>query len=659
MQSWSMKTALRPGVVDAVASWEAERASRGRVYLPTNMDAYAAAFSAMVGLRASLPNLRVIVVARDDDELVGWRRAVDVSVHGPALHEIHIRRASQSLHFGPGYLLHICSRAAFFGPTFAHLFALGDMHSKRPLLLVAEESVVRGYEAQWDQATNIATYWLLLTCPQLASPISARHQLRPTTRSANTSPVNGKISTLARQDVSTIVLRQDLRPWQREAVAVWEGRGQRGIVQAVTGAGKTMLALGAIERCLSRHPDTVVQIIVPTIVLMQQWYSALQERLGLWAREIGLSGGGYSDDPWNRRVLIYVANSARGHLPRHAAELRRERPKLPILLIADECHRLGSPENAKALRGNPTWTLGLSATPQREGDFGFERVLEPELGRVVFRYGYARALKEGSIHPFSVSYVLVDLSPDEQQRYLELSDTISTLHQVLEDRYPSLRRPAGGKYIAELNGLKARCPDDSDIERMQVAMLGRTRLLHLARNKIGFIDRLAAHLPRSDKTIVFHQEVGYVEAVSRIFARLTPRRGGILVHHSRLPKREQGDALRRFRREPGAVMLTAHTLEEGIDVADASVAILLASSGSGRQKIQRIGRVLRPADGKAQSRIVVLAARDTTEDPLAPNRRTDAFFEAIAEVAEPAMFAWPGEERAVIAYLTGGNAPGS
>ncbi len=252
--------------------------------------------------------------------------------------------------------------------------------------------------------------------------------------------------------------------------------------------------------------------------------------------------------------------------------------------------------------------------------------------------------------------VLVRLSADEQGMYICLSDTISTLRMVLEQRYYSLRRPPGGKYIAELNRLRLIHPDDSDIERMLKAMRQRMRVLHLAHTKIDFIDRLASYLPASDKTIVFHEQVRYVEEVRDIFAKLAPRLRAVFTHHSHLTESARANALSRFRAELGALMLTAHTLDEGLDVADASVAILLASSGSGRQKIQRIGRVLRPTSDKARARIVILAARDTIEDPLGLHRRTDKFFDAVAEVGEPAILEWPENEREVISFLAGKDA---
>ncbi len=379
--------------------------------MPTTTDTLTTAFAAIVELRERHPDLRTVLVVRDDDELVRWRRAVDQSLHGPLWHEIDIRRTSQPLYLSRRKLLHICARSTFFAPDFAEILAFPHERPKRTLLLVSEESVVSGNEAKWAQATESATYWLLLGSSQFRSSMSASRPPRPTLRRTTTQSAAGWLSVQSRQDVGGIRLRQPLRPWQHEALHEWEARGKRGIVQAVTGAGKTMLALGAIERCLAQDPDTVVQIVVPTGVLLEQWYSVLQQHLGLWDREIGLCGGGCADDPMNRRVLIYVVNSARNQLPLHAVDLRLSRPKLPILLISDECHRLGSPENARALRGGATWTLGISATPEREGDFGFERILQPRLGPVVFRYGYARALRDGTIHPFSISYVLVFALP--------------------------------------------------------------------------------------------------------------------------------------------------------------------------------------------------------------------------------------------------------
>ena len=114
-----------------------------------------------------------------------------------------------------------------------------------------------------------------------------------------------------------------------------------------------------------------------------------------------------------------------------------------VLLIVDECHRAGSPENAKALAGTHTATLGLSATPHREHDDGLHQFLIPSLGSVLFNYGYNQAVRDGVVTPFDLTNVAIDLLPDEAAAYENLTRRIArALHisEVGREENPRVRR---------------------------------------------------------------------------------------------------------------------------------------------------------------------------------------------------------------------------
>ena len=147
-----------------------------------------------------------------------------------------------------------------------------------------------------------------------------------------------------------------LYKWQEECVKRWLANNGRGIVQAVTGSGKTLLALTAMEH-LDRKLDGKlhVKIVVPTSTLMRQWRQALLKYLSAAHSDstaaepdntilqdadkirnmIGLRGGGSKSSP-EHKYMIYVINSARYELARQIlTELKNGKY---VLLIADECH---------------------------------------------------------------------------------------------------------------------------------------------------------------------------------------------------------------------------------------------------------------------------------------------------------------------------------
>lgn len=129
-----------------------------------------------------------------------------------------------------------------------------------------------------------------------------------------------------------------LRPWQREALDAWRAAGHRGVVEAVTGAGKTFVGLAAARDALVAGGRVVV--VVPTTELQDQWHAGLVERLP--GVRIGRLGGGRQDDLDTHDVLVAIVNSA---------ARRTFHPREDDLLIADECHRYGAPGFAQALEG--------------------------------------------------------------------------------------------------------------------------------------------------------------------------------------------------------------------------------------------------------------------------------------------------------------------
>ncbi|MFL2974139.1 MAG: DEAD/DEAH box helicase family protein [Candidatus Thalassarchaeaceae archaeon] len=137
--------------------------------------------------------------------------------------------------------------------------------------------------------------------------------------------------------------------WQKQASESWKDNSYKGIVAAVTGSGKTIMAVYAIAEYVRVYPNAIFSIIVPTKVLMKQWAEVISGLLGLDDSLIGLRGDGFKDSfSDGKRVLISIVNSARGGV------LEADIDQLPEdtkhVIIADECHRYGSESNRKNLQ---------------------------------------------------------------------------------------------------------------------------------------------------------------------------------------------------------------------------------------------------------------------------------------------------------------------
>ena len=237
-----------------------------------------------------------------------------------------------------------------------------------------------------------------------------------------------------------------LHSWQKECVEDWFSAGKRGIIKVVTGAGKTMLALAIIERLQQRvTPDLRVAIVVPTTVLLDQWREELLAHSNLPETAIGLMGGGESavfDD--RIRILICVLNSAAKKLPALAND---KGLASSLLLVVDECHRAGAAEMQRVFQTDRAFSLGLSATPERENDsdpddesseeasapLEFEdTVLGKELGPVVFELNYSEAIRIGVLPPFQILHYGLGLKPHESVNYERISREIKDLRKELE-----------------------------------------------------------------------------------------------------------------------------------------------------------------------------------------------------------------------------------
>jgi superfamily II DNA or RNA helicase len=396
-------------------------------------------------------------------------------------------------------------------------------------------------------------------------------------------------------------LNRTLRAWQHDALEAWQANGRRGIIEAATGTGKTLVALAAVDRL--DDDDLRVAIVVPKIVLLDQWRSALRDNLGVQPRDVGAFGGGGTYH--GQKVVLFVINSARRDLTLLVRNWKQEGCR--VLLIVDECHWSGSEKNSKIFDVACNFTLGLSATPERSDD-GFDEVLEPQLGAVVYRYPLRQALDDGVLAPLRCVDLYLDLDPDEQGEYDELSDRIRQLRQTLESRYPELAH-AGDRWPIVLRRLAT---SDTQAEELELRLFKRRRLVSSVRSRQACLQAvLDSRVLEGRKAIIFHETI---ETAELTYAALSDRGYLALMDHSRLKPQARERAHKGFRSRRSAVLVAVKTVDEGIDIPDAELAVIMSGTLTGRQRIQRIGRILRPSGSEVMC--ISLLARGTTEETL-------------------------------------------
>lgn len=432
----------------------------------------------------------------------------------------------------------------------------------------------------------------------------------------------GDLSGSGSEQIESVDLQ--LYSWQLEALAAWRGAGHRGVVEAVTGAGKTRVAVAAIQESLSEGFAALV--IVPTVILIEQWCDRLREQLGIEARRLG---GGDKAVPTGGEVLVATVHSAarRQFDPRQYGRL---------LLVADEVHRYGAPTFAKALAPPYERRLGLTATYERNDD-GLEKLLKPYFGgEPVYTLGYVRALADDVIAPFRIAVVEVDLNSIDQLAYDEAAEIAARRRTYLIQQCGVPARPFGEfmAHVAELAHGSGRLDSTMAARSFLSAFTEMRRITAENDAKQHAISELAATVERSTRSLVFSTTI---EGASLAASALRKWGLGIGVIASNLSREEREAVLRNFESGRLDAVAAPLVLDEGVDVPEADLGIVVAGSKTRRQMIQRLGRVVRRKPNGEHAKFVLIVCRGTNEDP-ASGAHADFLDEMLAAADQVRVF---------------------
>lgn len=378
--------------------------------------------------------------------------------------------------------------------------------------------------------------------------------------------------------------RLALRSYQEAALSAWMVAGRRGILALPTGAGKTRVALAAILAC-----GVPAVVLCPTRALMGAWASQLGATLG---ERIGIVGDG---ERTIERVTVMTFESAYRRLDGVGDRFG--------LLVVDEVHHFASGARAEALEACAAPArLGLSATAPPAGTEGALRLAEL-VGPVVTEIKVAE-LAGTHLAELSIVQLPVELAADERERYERLVAPFASLRRLFFRQH----RGAGYEEMVRVVGSTAegRAALRDHAAAVQVACFPRAKQALVS-------TLLARH--RADRTIVF---TARVEDAYRVSERdLVP------VITGEVGAQERDRILAKFRDGRVRAIASARVLNEGIDVPDARIAIVVSGSLGAREHVQRIGRVLRPAPGK-RALVYELVTRGTLDERLARSRSLDA-----------------------------------
>jgi superfamily II DNA or RNA helicase len=371
---------------------------------------------------------------------------------------------------------------------------------------------------------------------------------------------------------------------QEEALLAWKQSGRKGVVVLPTAAGKTYLA----QLAMRSTPRTTL-IVVPTLDLMHQWYAQMEAAFP--DIEVGLLGGGSRD---RSPILIATYNSAAIH-----AESIGNRY---ALLIFDECHHLPTDFfKVIAEYAIAPYRLGLTATPDRTD--GSHRDLDTLIGRVVYRKTSGE-LSGGALAQHKVVQIKVQLSHSERERY----------EKAIEIRNEFLRQSKIS--LGSLDGWQQFVRASARNSAGRRAMLAHRESKEISSGtdaKLRVLcDLICEHYP--ERILIFTNDNATVYRISQEY--LIPA----ITHQT--PVKERHDILQRFREGDYKTLVTSHVLNEGVDVPDARIAIILSGTGSTREYVQRLGRVLRKGNNKNKLAVLYeVIAEETSEERTSDRRR--------------------------------------
>ena len=356
-------------------------------------------------------------------------------------------------------------------------------------------------------------------------------------------------------------LKEPIKPraHQQEAQDAWMKASCRSTVCLPTGAGKTILAVLTIAEI---KRSTLV--VVPTLDLMSQWEAVLEKFIG---EPIGLLGGGSHDI---QPITIATYDSGQMHIERYGNRFG--------FLIFDECHHLPGPLYQKiALCSIAPYRLGLSATLERAD--GKESVIYDLVGPLVYE-GDVQQMIGAGLAPYEVITIEVPMNEKEQDQYDRARGMYT---DFIKKQRINMSAPNGWQTFMFKSSRSA------EGKLAMKAFREQKQLAQASANKLKELWQII-RFHREDRMIIFTNDNALAYRIGKLF--LLP----VLTHQTKMKERKR--MLAEFKEGHLKILVTSKVLNEGVDVPEASVGVVVSGSSAIREHVQRLGRILRAQKDK-------------------------------------------------------------
>jgi len=384
---------------------------------------------------------------------------------------------------------------------------------------------------------------------------------------------------------------------QQEIIEKWEENGGVGTVMACTGFGKTRCALMEIQKMSDHDPSMGALVVVPTLYLKEQWEERLEERDLL------------------QYCVVEVVNT-----------VVKETFANVDLLILDEVHRYNSPVFSQVFdRVDYKYIMGLTATLPEGKKYDLTRRRCPIFEKVPLR----EAMQNGWVAPFLVYNLGIDLSYAERKRYEDLNESyhqhFAAFNHNFELAMQCLQDDSKARSYARQQNWDFRRVKMHAAQFIRNVQK-RKKLLYNSKTKIKAAKALIQKF--SDRKIIsFSQSIAAADKLQRYL----PDR--VVTYHSDMTGTEQDEAMESFRDGSNGyhVLSTSKALDQGADLPQIDMALVVSGTSKPLQSIQRLGRTIRKGDGK-RAVIVEIYARDTQDQKWLQKRQRKTPRETIYHV---------------------------
>ena len=411
------------------------------------------------------------------------------------------------------------------------------------------------------------------------------------------------------------------RDYQKTAFENWKSNGQKGLFAMATGTGKTITSLNCLFEIYQRKGYYKAIILVPTITLVNQWeqecrkfrfsnITKVYSKNLTWRDEIEriLFNEKYRTDREPEVSYIIISTYA-SYSREKVFKVLNGFDKRRLLMIADECHNMGSGSLVKRLKEIPYLRrIGLSATPERQFDDEGNKKLNKFFGseeHYTYEYSMEEAIHNGVLCKYMYYPHVVRLTPDEMSAYVEISEKIAKYFNYNTETFDHI----------------------DDILKMK--LLERKRIIHKAVNKLdifksiikkrfeekGNLKYSLIYVPEGNKPDYVGAQDDFdrnenveddndAEHLINIYTQaVTEVDDHVTVRKFVSGQKDRDEILYDFAEGKLQVLTSMKCLDEGVDVPRSELAIFCSSTGNPRQFIQRRGRVLRTHPDKKMAEL--------------------------------------------------------